>query len=390
MPDIIDIHKAVSILEEAGITFTKEQFDILFSHEKLRIDNALPNIEKAMRKICSSMMCKWSLKASFLRTDKWAVECLEKNITADSANKSIEKVYDQINMLRELGLPVGQEQMANVKATEFVYVKEKVVPLLEVTLNNLLSTSIPGVIISFCIKPKGKMTCDLAEPTSQPKSQPRKNDNVSIKTIETLAASNHPNVDCKKLQSVFDKKVTSYKYFWFYSIISILNEHDGRTIAVTDIVSKMIATAWSLVNTSKLDFGQADALPKYIEDILVNTGLQVEASQDEVFEYLKENKSIPPIRASINKLRKNVPYRFLTPWIKYVSDEQMMSDSISPQTGCPYAISTEHITIHEGWDEYIRINSDQLCSFISQSLSSYLDKFNTKQALDILPSVIKC
>lgn len=111
--------------------------------------------------------------------------------------------------------------------------------------------------------------------------------------------------------------------------------------------------------------------------------------QDEVFEFLKKNKNIPSVRASINKLRKNVPFRFLTPWIKYISDEQMMSDSLSPQTGCPYAISSEQITIHHNWNEYLRENRTQLCSFISQSLSSYLEKFNTEQALDVIPLVIR-
>jgi len=389
MADIIDIHKAVSILEEAGITFTKEQFDILYSLEKQRIDNALPQIVKAMQKICSSMMCKWSMEASYLQSDKWTVECIEKNTTTDSTNEGIEKVYDQINMLRELGLPIGHEQMANVKAAEFVYVKDNVVSRLEGVLNNLVSNSIPGIKISFCIKPKGKMTCNLVEPVKPLKSPSRKTDEIPDVRTEHFSSSNYPNVDTKKLHSVFDKKVTSYKYFWFYSIISILSESDGRTIDVTDIIAKMIATAWPLVNNSKLDFGQADALPKYVEDILESTNLPTGGVQDEVFEFLKKNKNIPSVRASINKLRKNVPFRFLTPWIKYISDEQMMSDSLSPQTGCPYAISSEQITIHHNWNEYLRENRTQLCSFISQSLSSYLEKFNTEQALDVIPLVIR-
>ena len=215
MADIIDIHKAVSILEEAGIVFTKEQFDILYSLEKQRIDNALPQIVKAMQKICCSMMCKWSLKASYLCSDKWTVECLEKRITTDGSNESIEKVYDQINMLRELGLPIGHEQMANVKAAEFVYVKDNVVPRLEDVMNNLVSNSIPGIKISFCIKPKGKITCDLAKPVKPLKSPSRKTDEIPDIRTEHFSSSNYPNVDTKKLHSVFDKKVTSYKYFWF-------------------------------------------------------------------------------------------------------------------------------------------------------------------------------
>ncbi len=389
MADIKDIHKAVCILEETGIVFTKEQLNILYLLEKQRIDNALPQIENVMRNICSSIMCKWSLKASYLYSHKWTVECSEKSTTSKSTNESIEKVYDQINMLRELGLPVGHEQMANVKAAEFVYIKDNVAPHLEAVLNNLIPKSITGIKISFYIKPKGKMTCDLVEPVTPQKSPSRKTEEIPDISTDYFSSSNDSNVDTKKLHSVFDKKVTSYKYFWFYSIISILNESDGRTIAVTDIIAKMIATAWLLVNNCKLDFGQADALPKYIEDILENTVLQTGASQDEVFEFLKRNKDNTSIKSSINKLRKNVPFRFLTPWVKYVSDEQMMSDSLSPQTGCPYAISTEHITIHHNWNDYLRENRTQLCSFIAQSLSSYLEKFNKVQVLDIIPSVIR-
>lgn len=273
MADIKDIHKAVCILEETGIVFTKEQLNILYLLEKQRIDNALPQIENVMRNICSSIMCKWSLKASYLYSHKWTVECSEKSTTSKSTNESIEKVYDQINMLRELGLPVGHEQMANVKAAEFVYIKDNVAPHLEAVLNNLIPKSITGIKISFCIKPKGKMTCDLVEPVTPQKSPSRKTEEIPDISTDYFSSSNDSNVDTKKLHSVFDKKVTSYKYFWFYSIISILSESDGRTIDVTDIIAKMIATAWPLVNNSKLDFGQADALPKYVEDILESTNL---------------------------------------------------------------------------------------------------------------------
>lgn len=211
MADIKDIHKAVCILEETGIVFTKEQLNILYLLEKQRIDNALPQIENVMRNICSSIMCKWSLKASYLYSHKWTVECSEKSTTSKSTNESIEKVYDQINMLRELGLPVGHEQMANVKAAEFVYIKDNVAPHLEAVLNNLIPKSITGIKISFCIKPKGKMTCDLVEPVTPQKSPSRKTEEIPDISTYYFSSSNDSNVDTKKLHSVFDKKVTSYK-----------------------------------------------------------------------------------------------------------------------------------------------------------------------------------
>ena len=228
--------------------------------------------------------------------------------------------------------------------------------------------------MEITIKPKGDFKCGLAScPVS---STHERNDHKSKQSNGVLVPSKFSNVDTKKLQGVFDKKVTTYKYFWFYAIVSILNETEGRTIAITDIIARMIATAWPLVNSSHLDFGQADALPKYIRDILGNTSLSIDSTQEDVFIYLKENKNIPSVKAAINKLRTNVPFRFLTPWVRYISDDQMMADSLSPHSGCPYAISAEYITIHNGWDKYVRANGNQLCSFIMQSLSAYLERFN--------------
>ena len=375
MVDIIDVHKAVCILEETTGVFTKEQLDILYSLEKQRVDNALPQIEKAMRKICSSLMCKWVLTASYLDGKGWTIQITRNSRrSTKGSDVNLTQVYDQINMLKDLGLPIGKEQMGIVREAENNYVEDNIISCLKDNLNQLIPCTISGLCLEITIKPKGDFKCGLA---SRPVSSTHeRNDHKSKQSNGVLVPSKFSNVDTKKLQGVFDKKVTTYKYFWFYAIVSILNETEGRTIAITDIIARMIATAWPLVNSSHLDFGQADALPKYIRDILGNTSLSIDSTQEDVFIYLKENKNIPSVKAAINKLKTNVPFRFLTPWVRYISDDQMMADSLSPHSGCPYAISAEYITIHNGWDKYVRANGNQLCSFIMQSLSAYLERFN--------------
>ena len=50
---------------------------------------------------------------------------------------------------------------------------------------------------------------------------------------------------------------------------------------------------------------------------------------------------------------KNVPYRFLSPWIKYTTDEDVITKSCSKHFTGPYAIHSDNIVFDEDWWEYI-------------------------------------
>jgi hypothetical protein len=66
------------------------------------------------------------------------------------------------------------------------------------------------------------------------------------------------SVDLEPLQHVFDKKVTSYKYFWFWAILEISYKKKKNSISYMHILAKMVALAWKYVNVDGYNLGVRD------------------------------------------------------------------------------------------------------------------------------------
>lgn len=188
-------------------------------------------------------------------------------------------------------------------------------------------------------------------------------------------------IDLDKLKHVFDQKVTTYKYFWFLSIISIAKERYSLIITFKDIVIRMAALAWPLVMKEDISFGPRDMMRRYLKEIqeLINVRDNLTTRElDNLFfrYYIQKN-----LESTLSPLLKNVPFRFLSPWIKYESDEDVMNKSQARQFKGLYSLYSDRIILNKYWWDYIKENFDLLYDFAVNSLKDYLKQYNNESKI---------
>ena len=67
--------------------------------------------------------------------------------------------------------------------------------------------------------------------------------------------------DIYKLKRVFEKKQTSYTYFWFLSLLHIYKETNSTWIKAEDVLIRMLAEAWKYVSIEGVQFRSIDKIP---------------------------------------------------------------------------------------------------------------------------------
>jgi len=178
--------------------------------------------------------------------------------------------------------------------------------------------------------------------------------------------------DVDKMRHAFDKKATSYKFFWILAILKIYKEKENDKILFKDILIKMVSIAWGYVFFEKSEFPKIDQLPGYLVKI------------DKMIESNKSTKGIVidsvlldyydkwELNALLSPLLKNVPYRFLSTWIPFTSNDDVVAKSNYPDTRCPYSLHEDHIVINPIWGKYFLDNYNKLTQFVEKELRSYL------------------
>lgn len=188
-------------------------------------------------------------------------------------------------------------------------------------------------------------------------------------------------IDYKTLESVFDKKATSYKYFWFVSLISLAKESGKLVVPYKDIVIRMAALAWPIIFEYDIALNKIDMLPKYLEEITRKTKLIKSASSSVVNNYLTQHYNSQGIDKILTPLLKNVPYRFLSPWIPFTTNEEVVEKSQSSNYPCLYSLHENVVVLDEDWWEYIDENYDSICEFSKNSFVNYVKQFNNHMQL---------
>ena len=77
-----------------------------------------------------------------------------------------------------------------------------------------------------------------------------------------------------------------------------------------------------------------------------------------------------------DEVRKNVPYRFLSPWIKYTTDEEVIEKSNAKNYNGMYSLHSDHIIIDDKWWKYLKEHYLEICDFTMRSFISYAKQFN--------------
>ncbi len=184
-------------------------------------------------------------------------------------------------------------------------------------------------------------------------------------------------IDPETLWHVFDKKVTSYKYFWFWAILDISCKKKKNSISYMHLLAKMVAIAWRYVNLNGYSLGVRDQLSKYMNILKEKLYLQNDSKEKDVEEKILEFYKIMNIEQDLGPLLKNVPYRFLSPWIPFISIDDVEAKSNDPDATCLYALKEDYILINPQWFAYLNDNYDDVLNYIITELNSYLMDTNS-------------
>lgn len=184
----------------------------------------------------------------------------------------------------------------------------------------------------------------------------------------------------KNLSQVFNNTTATYKFYWFLSILQMHNEEEAFRMSVWDLAIRMVANAWFPIHYFHLSFGLMDSLQKIVTELQWETGLPMDARKEDVIACLTASLNKPAIKNLLRTLTLNVPYRFISPWIKYTNDADVIERSHSYENGCLYSLQkskTEfYITINPIWSKYLQDYYGILTDFINWNLTLFLQARN--------------
>ncbi|MDW5288889.1 HNH endonuclease domain-containing protein [Formosa sp. PL04] len=183
-----------------------------------------------------------------------------------------------------------------------------------------------------------------------------------------------PNISISKLTSVFKSTSATYKFYWFWAILESIEE--GNTeINKKEIFARMLTLSWYTVNYFHVSFGKQDQIQDAVRKIKDIENLNVDSKKSVILEkLLMSNNS--DTNSTLNHFDKNVPHKFLSPWLGTGSKSEVYNKSIDTKFNAPYVLLKDSIIISDNWLEYFKVNSGILKSFCYWNLTLFLQVRN--------------
>ena len=182
------------------------------------------------------------------------------------------------------------------------------------------------------------------------------------------------------LNRVFDNTVATYKYYWFLGILDLYVKQGKKRINVWELMITMVANAWYPVNYFRLSFGKSESLYDAILTLQRENNIPINLGIRELTCLLQELIQQVDIRKQLNFLQKNVPFRFLRPWINTSDDREMVVRSQTFENGCLYKLEKKDgllwIELNPVWLTYLKENYDILSAFAYWGLTNFLQMRN--------------
>ena len=143
----------------------------------------------------------------------------------------------------------------------------------------------------------------------------------------------------------------------------------------------MAAMAWPMIFEDEINLGKRDMISQYLSAVEKATKLIPAATSKVVENYLTQHYQSQGIDRILSPLLKNVPYRFLSPWVRYTSDDDVIMESNRRDFSGLYALNKEGILLNETWWNYIQENYRDICKQAIDSFEDYLKDNNNGMAL---------
>ncbi|WP_300729826.1 HNH endonuclease domain-containing protein [uncultured Bacteroides sp.] len=182
------------------------------------------------------------------------------------------------------------------------------------------------------------------------------------------------------LSRVFNNTVATYKYYWFISILKIHARQKDLHISIWDIIISMIANAWYPVKYFRLSFGKSDSISNAIMQLCGILDIGNESEREIEARLHRALHDDPRIKPLLRVFTMNVPFRFLSPWIKTSDDREMVRRSQTFENGCLYSLQRIegewYIDLNPAWDTYLTEHTAILTDFAYWNLTLFLQVRN--------------
>lgn len=195
-------------------------------------------------------------------------------------------------------------------------------------------------------------------------------------------------IEINRLVQIYNNTVATYKFYWFVSLLDIFVKTGKKNISFWEIIVGMITEAWYPIHYFRLSFGKSDSLYNQIIELQKELNIPIDAKKNEIRAQIISNIEDFKIKRLLRVFTLNVPYRFLSPWISYTTDNDVVNLSQSFSNNCLYAIKGESIEINPNWEQYLNDNYLILRDFTFWNLTAFLQKRNPNVP-DVASKLIK-
>lgn len=209
----------------------------------------------------------------------------------------------------------------------------------------------------------------------------------------------HPYLDIPspfaRIPDVFKNVTASYKYYWFLSLLDLYVKEGREEFPLERILVKMVAKAWQPLRYFYLTFGPSDSFSKVISGVLAHYNIADDATPAMIERKLYgENGVREGVWQHLKVLQQNVPFRFLSPWLKTVDNALTARLSQNFTNGCPYALLSDGkgwmVQVNPQWYHYLQQNYQVLTDFTQLQLINFIQRYNPmvpmlSQKLEIKP-----
>lgn len=192
------------------------------------------------------------------------------------------------------------------------------------------------------------------------------------------------------LESMLSNFSASYKLYWFKGILEEVI--DGKSvISFSDIISRMIASAWYPVLYYNLNLGCSDQLADAIKFIAESKKFTIsrESSTKQIIDFVNDCRD-PELLKKKKNFENMVPYRLIRPFFEkelVLAKKSGVKDHVLNSLIEKYSVSNEQslykidknlsqIIVSSRWIDYLKRNEVIIRGWLNYKLVDYLQKRN--------------
>lgn len=192
-----------------------------------------------------------------------------------------------------------------------------------------------------------------------------------------------------KLARVFENTTTTYKYFWFLSLLRFIKRR-RKSIAQADLINEMFKLAWHPTVYYKLSFGKQDQMQRVILQVQEELNIADGIGGEELDKLLKAQSANKALQDAAKMLGRYVPTRFIAPWfsnalkgVKDAKKDRMIIDlarecqsGSSGQSPIYWISEDSEIVFNPEWFDYLSANLKIVEGFAFWELINFLHQRN--------------